>query len=112
MMQDDPDLDGLFALAATKAPQPSAELLARIAQDAAREQPRPRALAKPAPGWGFWLADLFGGRGGLAGLTLAAVSGLWIGVAQPASLLSFGDYLGVSATMELLPSDAVLLAGE
>ncbi|MCW1919723.1 dihydroorotate dehydrogenase [Rhodobacter sp. KR11] len=116
MMQDDPDLDGLFKQAAAAAPLPSAQLLARVAADAAREQPRPgtpeRAKAPAPRGWAFVLADVFGGTGGLAGLTFAAVSGLWIGVAQPAALSGWTDYLGVSASMELLPSDAALLAGE
>ena len=111
MMQNDPDLDGLFRQAAAEVAQPSAALLARIAEDAAREQPRAQ-VRKPARGWRLALADLFGGTGGLAGLTFAAVSGLWIGVAQPAALSSWTDYLGAAASMELLPSDAALLAGE
>ncbi len=111
MMQDDPDLDGLFRQAAAEAPRPSQALLARIAADAAREQPR-TAVRAPVRGWRLGLSELFGGTGGLAGLTFAAVSGLWIGVAQPAALSSWTDYLGAAASMELLPSDAALLAGE
>lgn len=108
------DLDGLFAQAASQAPVPSASLLARIEADAQAMQPRPaaavRVAAKPR-GWGFLLADVLGGTRGMAGLTLAAASGLWIGVAQPAALSSWTDYLDGAAAMELLPSDT-LLAGE
>ena len=111
------DLDDLLARAAQNAPAPSPALLARIAADALREQPRPVAAAprpRPAPrgGWGFALADILGGSRGMAGLTLAAVSGLWIGVAQPAALSSVTDYLTGTASVELFPSDGSLLAGE
>ncbi|NBZ87689.1 dihydroorotate dehydrogenase [Stagnihabitans tardus] len=120
-MQDDLDLDGLFAKAAERGPLPSAALLARIEADARREQPRPMAVAappRPARGWGMILADVLGGGlgggRGLAGLSLAAASGLWIGVAQPTALSPVTEYLtGTStASLELLPSDLSLLAGE
>ena len=69
---DDPDLDGLLAEAGKRPVLPSAAFLARIEADALREQPR--AVPKPvAPaqggGWAAGLWDLFGGRGGVAGLT-------------------------------------------
>lgn len=124
-MQDDLDLDGLFAKAAARDPIPSAALLARIEADARREQPRPMAAgsaSRPARGFGTRLADVLaevlggalGGGRGLAGLSLAAASGLWIGVAQPTALSPVTDYLtGTStASLELLPSDMSLLAGE
>lgn len=121
-MQDDLDLDGLFAQAAARDPIPSAALLARIEADALREQPRPVAAApaapavRPRPVWGLGalLADVLGGGRALAGLSLAAASGLWIGVAQPTALSPVTEYLtGTStASLELLPSDLSLLAGE
>lgn len=113
MMDDDLDLDGLLAEAALRQPEPSAALLARIEADAQALQPRP--AARPAPPRRSWLAalaDVFGGGGGVAGLTLAAASGLWLGVAQPAGLLGMTEYLTGTMAVELLPTDDSLFAGE
>lgn len=93
----DLDLDRLLAEMAAEAP-PAADgaFLTRILADAAREQPRPAgivtapttppAAARPAPGWFGSLAEVFGGRGALAGMMLATVTGLYLGLAQPAAL--------------------------
>lgn len=110
------DLDDLFAQARTRVEPPSAALLARIEADALREQPRPQVKAEAKAGFGSWLAGVFGGWGGLVGggpsaavgLTLAAVSGLWLGLAQPV----VADYMTMGAGMELLPSDTALWTGE
>jgi hypothetical protein len=97
------DLDFLLArMAAEPRPLPGPALMARLLEDAARLQPpgpmpaggaRPPAIpalpARPAAPRGGWigaLADLFGGRGALAGMMLATIAGLWLGVAQPISL--------------------------
>ena len=93
----DLDLDSLLAeLAAQEPPEPSGAVLSRILADAAREQPRPAgivprtappaAAARPSPGWLGSLAEVFGGRGALAGMMLATVTGLYLGFAQPAAL--------------------------
>lgn len=97
----DPDM--LLAEAASLAPPvPDADFMARLMADAARLQPPlpvpapPRAApqrppapqARPFGRGGFLdaLADVFGGRGALAGMMLATVTGLYLGVAQPAIL--------------------------
>lgn len=102
------DLDLMLArLAAEPPPLPGPALMARLIEDAARLQPAlpmpaaARATPGAAPprggstsgstsgstgGWIGTLAEMFGGRGALAGMMLATVTGLWLGVAQPVSL--------------------------
>ena len=83
------DLDALFAEAAAEVPEVSDRLMAALMADAARLQPgalRPRVPVRG--GFLAGLADLFGGRGALAGMTLATVAGLYLGIAQPAALVS------------------------
>lgn len=97
------DLDFLLArMAAEPRPLPDPALMARLMADAARVQPPlpapagatrpqvnppiPARAAAPPGSWIGALADLFGGRGALAGMMLAAITGLWLGVAQPISL--------------------------
>ncbi|MDZ7906750.1 MAG: hypothetical protein U5N55_14010 [Cypionkella sp.] len=75
MMMD--DLEHLLQKRAAPMDVPDA-LMARILDDAMREQPR---FAWPAPAtapMGIWavLSDLFGGGGVLAGLATAACAGL------------------------------------
>ena len=113
MMDDDLDLDGLLAEAALRPPEPSAAFLARIEADALALQPRPAAaVVPPRRSWLLRMAEAFGGGGGVAGLTLAAASGLWLGVAQPAGLLGVTEYLTGTTAVELLPADDSLFAGE
>jgi hypothetical protein len=118
----DHDLDRLLAeMAGTSAPPPGAALMARILADAAREQPQPplayppRAVPMPergsinltppsgGGGWLVGLADFFGGRGALAGMMLATVAGLYLGVAQPATLNALTSlYTGTTAPLDNL----------
>jgi hypothetical protein len=126
MTTRDPDLDSLFAEAAKAEPEISDAFMAALMADAARLQPappvpagqRPRA-AVPSGGAalvgpsGFGggilagLADLFGGRGALAGMTLATVAGLYIGIAQPAALVNL-----TSSIYNVTPLDSLdLLSG-
>jgi hypothetical protein len=91
------DADDLLAEAAGLAPDfPSPAFLARLMEDAARLQPplpqafQPRSVVQVPqtrpPGRGGMLdalADVFGGRGALAAMMLATVTGLYLGVAQP-----------------------------
>lgn len=80
-------------------PVPDPAFLARVLADAAAFQPpvaRARPLAREGGtigsgrasfgGWAQALAELFGGRGALAGMALATVAGLYLGLAQPAVL--------------------------
>ncbi len=123
---DDKELDDLFAAARAAPPAPSDALMARVMADAMAHQPAARPaqaapeLAAPArivpprrrP---FWepLAAIFGGTGALVGMGGAAVTGLFIGLAQPAAILSLSEaYLfGTAESVALLPSvDALLSA--
>lgn len=119
-MDKDGDLEALFAAASAERPEPSAALMARILQDAARLQPAPQvlgpALVSPPPRAGFaaWLAGVSAALGGgraLAGLSLAGMTGLFLGVAEPAMLGSVTAMLAGSTTSEqidLLPDSSTL----
>ena len=100
------DPDSLLAEAAALAPPPTdTSFMARLMADAQRLQPPlpipspPRAAVVPArarpTGRGGLidaLADVFGGRGSLAAMMLATVTGLYLGVAQPAVLTSLTGF--------------------
>jgi hypothetical protein len=109
-MAEDDLLDGLLAEAAARPSTLPDGLMARILSDADALQPRPRPVpvAQPAPasrGWLANLADWFGGGFALAGMSAAAVSGLYLGLAQPASILALSDALagGTVESLDLLP---------
>ena len=100
------DPDSLLAeAAATAPPPPDNAFMARLMADAQRLQPPlpmpsppravvPPARARPTGRGGFVdvLADVFGGRGSLAAMMLATVTGLYLGVAQPAVLTSLTGF--------------------
>lgn len=117
MAQDD-ILDGMFAEAAAQQPVPSAGLISRIVADADAEQPKAQSLrpAKAAKaGWLATLADWFGGGMSLAGMSAAAAAGLYLGVAQPASVLALTELVTGSTTidsLDLLPASGTLWAQE
>lgn len=105
------DPDVLLAEAAAMAPPvPDADFMARLMADAQQAQPPmpmpnlPRAAPAPrartfGPGGVIGaLADVFGGRGALAAMMLATVTGLYIGVAQPALV---SNLTGLSADSPL-----------
>lgn len=103
-MQDDDDreLEVFFDAARRTAPQPSADLMARILADAAAEQPQPVvAVAKPVPWWRSAF-DALGGAPAIGGLLTATVAGVWIGAAQPFGLeaLSYVPWETVDLTDE------------
>lgn len=112
-----PDLDSLFAAAREDLPQPSEALMARILADAVAMLPQTVALpgataARTArTGWFDWLAAPFGGGGPLAGVGLAMVAGIFIGVAQPEPVAVLTSVLLVAAdaeTVDLFPGDTAL----
>jgi hypothetical protein len=112
------DLDGLFAAAAEQRTQPSGPLVARILHDADALQPAPRGLvvaaARPV-GWFAALADWFGGGLSLAGMSAAALTGIYLGVAQPTPVLALTDLVTGSSTidsLEVLPSTGTLWSQE
>lgn len=106
---DAADLDQLFAeaRAADQMPMPAA-LTARILADADAILARQaltahRAAAAPARG-GFWaqLLKSIGGAPALAGLAVATVAGVWVGVVPPAGLQSgLQTVMGTTGTDEL-----------
>lgn len=98
-MMSDAMLDDFFAAARSEAPVPSEALLARILGDAdeigaaheAREADALRPAARPRAARGGLLAALAAAIGGwpaMASMGTAAVAGIWIGFADPASLAS------------------------
>ncbi len=111
----DPDLDALLASARDEGPRPSEALMARVMADAVASQPAPRALpvarkVRPAErpaGWLRRLSAVFGGGGALAGVSLAMVAGVFIGVVQPAPVAALTSALlveGDLGTVDLLPA--------
>lgn len=84
-------LEGFFEAARAHGTAPGAAFLERVHADALAAQPRPRPLAPAPRARGGWLAAL-GGWPALTGLATATVAGLWIGVADPATVgdLAFG----------------------
>ena len=121
-MEKDIDLDAFLAEAAEQRAEPSAALTARILSDAAREQPVPQVFVRkevsdrPAgfSGWVEGLADALGGMRGVAGLSLAGLAGVFLGVVQPAGLAEVAQALtGAAVTveeMDLLPASGTLWA--
>lgn len=110
-MAEDDLLDGLFAEASERREAPSAALMARIQADADAHQPKPRPAPVPpgrvaaGRGWIGTLADWFGGGIALAGMSAAAVAGLYLGLAQPAAVLALSEAMtgGTVESVELLP---------
>ncbi|MEO0912159.1 MAG: hypothetical protein AAFY59_04105 [Pseudomonadota bacterium] len=97
----DADWDTLRAAA----PQPGPDLLARIAADAARLQPRQRRGWRDRLGAGLGaFADALGGWQGASALTASALLGLWLGMGQSAAVAEMSAQL-LGAEAELVPDD-------
>ncbi len=96
MAESDDPLERFFEAGRRQAPPPSDALLARIEADALAALAAGRPAPAPAlPGWRGLLAALGGWRAG-AGLATAALAGLAIGIAVPATTLSRFDALSSS----------------
>lgn len=114
----DLDLNLLLAAARDDRPLPSEALMARVLADAVAQQPKPLAhplAVTPAraasTGWLDRLAAVFGGGGALAGVSLAMVAGVFIGIAQPAPVAALTSALLVGASLEtvdLFPAEVAL----
>lgn len=118
----DADLDALLAGARDHAPVPSDALMARVMVDAiavqqnvvapAAVRPRVASPAERSPvRWFERLAAVFGGTGALAGVSLATVAGVFIGIVQPAPVAAVTSALLVEMhleTVELFPSETAL----
>lgn len=121
-MDKDIDLDALFAEATLARADPSPSLVTRILADADKLQPKPQALARPmisarphggwfaglAVGLGDVLGDVLGGGRAVAGLSLAGLTGLYLGMAQPGAIGSLTSLVSGTTTtveqMDLLPA--------
>ncbi len=101
MAESDDPLERFFEAGRQQGLAPSDALLARIEADALAEMEARRPVVVPAePGWRGLLAALGGWRAG-AGLATAALAGLAIGIAVPATTLSGFDDLSSSDSYEL-----------
>lgn len=89
-MLDDAALDAFFEAGRAHAPEPGADLMARIMADAEAEidaravsatGPAPTRAARP--GFLAALAAAIGGWPAVASMATAAVAGVWIGFAAP-----------------------------
>lgn len=95
------DLDDLFSTVRQQPATVSDGLMARVLEDALAYQPAPAVMAKRKRSQGFFqgLFAAIGGAGGLAGLSTAAIAGVWFGFAQPAALTTVTDSIwGTEAT--------------
>lgn len=108
---DNSDLDDLFAAVRQQPVTVPDGLMARVLNDALAHQPATAALVNPKRAPGFWsgLFTAIGGAGGLAGLSTAAIAGVWFGFAQPAALTTVTDSfwgteaVTVTETVDVLP---------
>lgn len=114
------DLDSLFADARALGSIDSAVLQDRVIADAIRLQPPARGSARPPaalPRQGLFnrLAAALGGKAMLAGVGAAAISGVILGFAQPASLTAMTGSLFAEAPLDqldLFPGiDDILIEG-
>ncbi|MEM6589092.1 MAG: dihydroorotate dehydrogenase [Pseudomonadota bacterium] len=92
---DRPDpLETDFAALKAQASPPGDDLMARVMADAAAEQAAfmaPPVAARPPARVRFM--ELIGGWPSMAGLATAGIAGVWIGMAQPALLVSGSEAL-------------------
>lgn len=99
----DADLDALLSDLRSHPPEADARLLARIVDDAQAVQSSRRSVRAVVPtrepALRRWISAL-GGSVALAGLGTAAMAGLWIGMAQPASLIDVTDQLSAALGRE------------
>lgn len=119
MTTEHSDLDALFATAASVRAVPSDALMTRILADADALQPVPTrpvaAITVTVPSWFQTLADWFGGGMSLAGMSMAALTGLYLGVAQPLPMAALTELVTGTTTLEsldLLPSTGTLWTQE
>ena len=99
----DADLDALLSDLRSHPPEADARLLARIVDDAQAVQSSRTSVRAVVPtrepALRRWISAL-GVSVALAGLGTAAMAGLWIGMAQPASLIDVTDQLSAALGRE------------
>lgn len=105
---DLPEIEALLALARAGAPEPPADLVARVTAAGRDLQPCPPALPRPGPDRapGFWrrLLEGAGGWPGLGGLAAAGLVGFAIGMGgllDPAAATE-----GTAPVLSILPGGA------
>jgi hypothetical protein len=104
------DLEPFFAAARACPPEPSAALLARVAQAAQRPQQGPvRGPVAPRATLAERLGALLGGWPAMAGLAAAVLVGLWIGAGLPAAVVPGAAEAGY--LVDIAPELAFDLAG-
>ncbi len=90
---DDALLQGFFDAARAPAPDavPTDDFMARMLNDAFDVQDAKAPVVQPAARrpWYAALMDAVGGWPSLAGMAVAAVAGVWIGVVGPSALADF-----------------------
>ncbi|MBC7479484.1 MAG: hypothetical protein H7317_15555 [Pseudorhodobacter sp.] len=116
MMTEMDDLDDLLGAASGQGLAPSPSLMARIVADADHLQPL-AGVAAPlrAKGLLATLADWFGGTVPLAGMSVAALTGIYLGVAQPTPVLALTNLVTGQTmidSLEVLPTTSTLWAQE
>lgn len=105
-MRDTDDLEVFFEAAKSSPPAPSSDFMARVLSDAEAMQPAALGVMQSMPPQQSSLKEFFdalsdaiGGWRAFAGLAMAAVTGLWIGISPPAGLIEpFGSVLGTDTS--------------
>ncbi|UXX82809.1 hypothetical protein [Roseovarius pelagicus] len=91
---EDKMLEDCFAAARQAAPEPDSALLARVMADARQVQSRSQRAPRRVGLWARLRLEL-GGWPAVAGLSAAALTGLWIGISPPDGVLTAAEgYLG------------------
>lgn len=105
---DDQMLDDLFALGRSQTPTPSDALMARVIQDA--QIAFVPDVQTPRSNW-TGLFDFIGGWPSIGGLAVAGVTGVWFGVAPPASVsILTTELIGTSVSYDLLDDTSTYFA--
>jgi hypothetical protein len=112
-MSTDDDLTALFDEVKRKAPTPSTDFMQRVLSDGQTLQPAPMGVIRDTgrkrgqvETFFAGLSDAIGGWPAFAGLGTAAVTGLWIGISPPQTLVTpfdtvlGGDSAALSDTLE------------
>jgi len=112
---DDAMLQGFFDAARTPAQDaaPTDDFMARMLNDAFDVQDAMAPVAQPAPRrpWYVALMEAIGGWPSLAGMAVATVAGVWIGVTGPSALADFAVTGGGEYASAALASDYGLTSG-
>lgn len=83
---DDRMIDQLLTQAAAQAPEPSADLMARVLADAQREQKGRPSIRQASVVHGPWRFRFVGWSALGGGLVGAMLTGIWLGYSTPAVL--------------------------